>query len=117
MGIVQQRQTKKAFMLAHKNGTIAVGEPKSARLEARTQPSVKDTIRRAATLSGVEVSSLVVSAAHRAARKVIEANEVTVLESEADGTAFFDALENPPKPNRRLGKAFALRKKMIANAD
>ena len=72
---------------------------------------------RAATLRGVEVSSFVVSAAYQAARKVIGAHESTVLESEADRTKFFDALENPPKPNQRLRKAFALRERTIVNAD
>ena len=89
----------------------------SGRLEARIQPSLKDTMSRAATLRGVEVSCFVASATYRAARKVIGAHETTVLESEADRTKFFDALENPPKPSQRLRKTFALREKMIANAD
>lgn len=104
-------------MLAFEDGTAAVDEPKSARLEARTQPSVKDAINRAAALSGVEVSSFVVSAAYKAALTTIEAHKITALESETDRAAFFDALETPPKPNDRLKKAFALREKLIANAD
>lgn len=92
-------------------------EPKSARLEARTQPSVKDVILRAAALSGVDVSSFVVNAALSAARSTIEAHKVTVLETDADKRAFFAALENPPKPTDRLKAAYALRKKLIANAD
>ena len=104
-------------MLAFEDSTFAVDEPKSARLEARTQPSVKDAISRAATLSGVEVSSFVVSAAYKAAQTTIEAHKVTVLESEADRAAFFGALENPPQPNDRLKQAFALREKLITNAD
>lgn len=104
-------------MLAFEDSTGAVNEPKSARLEARTQPSVKDAISRAATLSGVEVSAFVVSAAYKAAQMTLEAHKVTALESAADRAAFFDALENPPKPNDRLRKAFALREKLIANAD
>ncbi len=104
-------------MAAFANTTAAVDEPKSARLEARTQPSVKDTIHRAATLSGVDVSSFVVNAAYNAAQATIEAHKVTVIDSEADRKAFFDALDNPPKPTKRLAEAFALRKKLIANAD
>ena len=56
-------QAKEAIMLAFEDSTVAVDEPKSARLEARSQPSVKGAISRAATLSGVDVSSFVVSAA------------------------------------------------------
>ena len=50
-------------MQAFENGTTAIDERKSARLEARTQLSVKDMISHAATLSGVEVGAFVVSAA------------------------------------------------------
>ena len=103
--------------MAFENSTAAIDEPKSARLEARTQPSVKEMIARAATLSGVEVSSFVVSAAYKAAQTTIEAHKVTMLESEADRTAFFRAIETPPKPNDRLEQAWALREKLIANAD
>lgn len=104
-------------MLSFEDSTEAVNEPKSARLEARTQPSVKDTINRAATLNGVDVSSFVVSAAYNAAQSTIEAHKVTVLESDADREAFFAALENPAKPTKRLRKAFAHRKELVVNAD
>ncbi len=104
-------------MSAFQDTTAAINEPKSARLEARTQPSVKDTINRAATLNGVDVSSFVVSAAYNAAQSTIKAHKVTVIESAVDRKAFFDALDSPPKPTRRLVDAFALRKKLVANAD
>lgn len=104
-------------MLAFEDKTASVDEPKSARLEARTQPSVKDAINRAATLNGVDASSFIVSAAYAAAQSTIEAHKITVIESEADRKAFFDALDNPPKPTKRLKEAFAHRKKLIANAD
>ncbi len=104
-------------MLAFQDTTATVDEPKSARLEARTQPSVKDTISRAATLNGVDVSSFIVSAAYDAAQSTIAAHKLTVIESEADRAAFFNALDNPPKPTKRLKDAFALRKKLIANVD
>lgn len=103
-------------MLVFEDSTLAVDEPKSARLEARTQPSVKDAIQRAATLNGVEVSSFVVSAAYEAAKSTLSAHKVTLLESDADREAFFNALDNPPKPTKRLIDAFALREKLIANA-
>ncbi len=104
-------------MMMFEDSTAAIDEPKSARLEARTQPSVKQTISRAATISGVDVSSFVVSAAFKAAQEAIEAQKVTMLDSEADRAVFFNALENPPQPNKRLKEAFALRKNLIANAD
>ncbi|OOY10899.1 hypothetical protein BMG00_17235 [Thioclava marina] len=104
-------------MVAFENSTRNFDEPKSARLEARTQPSVKEAISRAAALNGVELSSFVVSAAYRAAQETIEAHRLTVLDSAADRAAFFDALEHPPMPNKRLREAFALRETLISNAD
>ena len=104
-------------MSAFHDSTGAIDEPRTARLEARTQPSVKDIIHRAAALNGVDVSSFVVNAAYTAAQSTIAAHKVTVIESEADRTAFFAALDTPPKPTKRLAEAFALRKKLIANAD
>ena len=104
-------------MLAFEDATDSINEPKSARLDARTQPSVKKTINRAATLTGVDVSSFVVNAAYNAAQSTIEAHGVTVIESEADREAFFNALDNPPKPTERLREAFTHRRKLIVNAD
>ena len=65
-----------------------VDESKRARLEARTQPSVKEVIHRAAALNGVDVNSFVVNAAYNAARSTIKAQDVTVIESAADREAF-----------------------------
>ena len=104
-------------MGAFVDSTSSVNEPKSARLEARTQPTVKEIIAQAAALSGVDVSSFVVSVAYKEARSTIESHELTVLDSEADRKAFFDALDNPRKPNKRLRGAFAKRGELIANAD
>jgi uncharacterized protein (DUF1778 family) len=53
------------MMLGFKHAAPALDEPKSARLEVRTKPSVKDIIHRAATLNGVDVSSFIVSAAYK----------------------------------------------------
>lgn len=104
-------------MLAFQDATEQVNGPKSARLESRTQPSVKADILTAAALNGVDASSFIISAAYSEARATIEAHKTTVIESDADRAAFFDALENPAKPTKRLADASALHKKLIANAD
>lgn len=104
-------------MMAFEDATALIDEPKSARLEARTQPSVKDIIHRAATLNGVDVSSFIVSAAYSAAQSTIETHKITVIDSEADRAVFFAALDNPPKLTKRLVDAFELRKKLVVNAD
>ena len=103
-------------MLAFEDATASFDEPKSARLEARTKPSVKDAINQAAMLNGTDVSAFVVNAAYKAALATIEGYKITVL-SEADRKAIFDALENPSRPTKRLKEAFALHKKLIANDD
>ena len=103
-------------MRAFDDSATTSDEPKSARLEARAQPSVKDAIQRAATLNGVDLSAFVVSAAYAAAKDTLSAHRVTLLESEADRKAFFDALENPPASTQRLAQAFALREKIVADA-
>jgi uncharacterized protein (DUF1778 family) len=104
-------------MHAIEDSTIVPDEPKSARLEARAQPSVKDAIQRAATLNGVDLSAFMVNAAYAAAKDTLSAHSVTVLASKADKDAFFNALENPPAPTKRLAQAFALRETMVVNAD
>ena len=104
-------------MIMFEDSTAEIDEPRSARLEACMQPTVKDTIRHAAVLSGVEVGSFVVSTAYTAAKATIAAHNVTILDSKADRASFFNALENPPQPNRRLSEAFRLRKSLIVNAD
>ena len=104
-------------MLAFEDMTASFDEPKSARLEARTRPSVKNAINQAAMLNGTDVGSFVVSAAYNAALTTIEGHKITTLESEADKEAFFGALDNPPKPAKRLKDAFAVRENLIANAD
>ena len=100
-------------MSAFEDATVPVNEPKSARIGACTQPSVKKTINRAATLTGVDVSSFVMNAAYNAAQSTIEALGITVIESEADREAFFNALDNPPKPTEFLREAFIHHKTLI----
>lgn len=103
-------------MLAFDDGTIAVSEPKSVRLEVLTKPSVEEAIKYAALLSGVDVGSFIMATAYKAAQTINKAYDMTELKSEADRAAFFKALENPPKPNKQMKQAFALHKKLIANA-
>lgn len=79
---------------------------RTARFGFRTTPDVKQTIERAATLSGQDLSSFTLSAAYERAMSTIQAHEVTHLAPE-DHQAFLDALENPPAPTDKLRAAFA----------
>lgn len=79
-------------MLAFRDATIDVREPKSARLEQRTKPRVKEVIEKAAACLGVDTSDFVTSAAYREAIQTLSAQRRTALDERASRT-FFAAME------------------------
>jgi uncharacterized protein (DUF1778 family) len=84
------------------------------RLGFRLDEETKDLIERAAHLSRRKVSDFCVTALVDTARRTIAEHETLVL-SDRDRKAFFDALINPPQPNERLKRAFAEHKRRIAS--
>jgi uncharacterized protein (DUF1778 family) len=80
--------------------------PRTARLEARTTPDVRDQIERAAALQGRSLSDFVVAAALDAAQRAIATTEIIHLSREAS-IAFAKALINPPEPSDGLREAVA----------
>ena len=104
-------------MWTFKGNANTADELKSVRLRTSTQSSVKETINAAVSLNDVNDSSFVGSVDCNAVQSTIGAHKITVIESDADRKAFFDALDNPPEPTDQLINAFALRKKLIANAE
>lgn len=84
---------------------------RSARLEARTTPDVRDQIERAAALQGRSVSDFIVASTLEAAQKAIATTEVIHLSREAQ-IAFAKALIDPPEPSEALKKAFARHRQM-----
>ena len=99
-------------MLKFEDTAGSVDERSTERMNFRTKPRIKATIRQAAALSGVDDSVFTMNAAYKAAREVIEAHEATVL-SPADHAVFFEALDNPPGPTERLREAFATHKRRV----
>ncbi len=85
--------------------TDIMKEPATERLSFRAPPRIKQTIERAAALSGQDMSAFALSAAYERAVSTIQAHEVTRLTPE-DHQAFFKALENPPAPSEKLRAAF-----------
>lgn len=75
--------------------------PKRERLEARITEEQKETLARAAALTGMSVTDFVVLNAERAARATIREHEVMEL-SVRDTRALMAALLNPPEPNAAL---------------
>lgn len=86
--------------------TKDIDERSSERMNFRTKPRIKQTIQRAAALSGVDDSVFTMNAAYASALETISAHERTVLEP-VDHAAFFDALDEPPRPTEKLQGAFA----------
>lgn len=76
----------------------------SARLGFRVDEKTKRLVERAAELEHRSVTDYCLAALTDAARQTIEQHSSLLL-SEADRVAFFDALVHPPKPNARLKRA------------
>ncbi|MBS2016470.1 MAG: DUF1778 domain-containing protein [Deltaproteobacteria bacterium] len=76
----------------------------SARLGFRVDEKTKRLVERAAELEHRNVTDYCLTALTDAARQTIEQHSSLLL-SEADRVAFFDALTRPPKPNARLKRA------------
>jgi uncharacterized protein (DUF1778 family) len=84
------------------------------RLGFRLDVETKDLIERAACLSRRKVSDFCVTALADTARRTIAEHETLVL-SDRDRKAFFDALVNPPEPSKRLVRALAEHKGRVAS--
>jgi len=80
-------------------------ERKSDRLELRVTPSARETIRRAAALSGLTAGDL----ALEGARRILEEQERMRLVGE-DRDAFLAAVLEPPAPTDRLVAALRRRR-------
>jgi uncharacterized protein (DUF1778 family) len=74
---------------------------KDARVVARIPPAVKETLQRAADLSGATLNQFLVQSAVNAANQLLETERKIVL-SERDAQIVFDLLEHPPTPNQQL---------------
>jgi uncharacterized protein (DUF1778 family) len=83
-------------------------ERKTARMELRVAPSVRELIERATAVSGLAAGDL----AYEGARRVLEEHERMVLRG-ADRDAFLKAVSNPPPPAPRL--IAALRRHRLEN--
>lgn len=76
-----------------------------ARFDARLSRSQKDLFERAARIRGFKsLSEFVIHTTQEAATSIVEKHNA-ILSSEADREIFFDALINPPKPNKALREA------------
>jgi uncharacterized protein (DUF1778 family) len=68
-----------------------------ARINIRTKADFRQTISRAAELSGLDLTNFMISASMQRAREVIREHEVMRIESAEDRAAFRAALERPDR--------------------
>jgi uncharacterized protein (DUF1778 family) len=75
-----------------------------ARVTARIPIAVKETLQKAADLSGATLNQFLVQAALKEAHQILEAERVITL-SQKDAQTVFSLWENPPEANARLKAA------------
>ena len=90
----------------------AINEPRSARMDQRTKPSVKASIEAAADLMGIEASAFVVMAAYARAQELLSSNQQTLL-NRADHQALLSALDEASAPNPALLDAWQLHQDQV----
>ena len=85
----------------------AIDEPRSARMDQRTKPSVKASIEAAADLMGIEASAFVVMAAYSRARELLQDRQQTLL-NQSEHQALLAALDAECEPSPALREAWQL---------
>ncbi|OWY67129.1 hypothetical protein B7486_33280 [cyanobacterium TDX16] len=76
------------------------------RVTARVSASVKETLQKAADLSGATLNQFLIQAALKEAQKVLEAERIISI-TQQDADKIFYSLENPPAANQKLLSAIA----------
>jgi uncharacterized protein (DUF1778 family) len=77
---------------------------KKDRFDLRLTPETKETIEKAALISGQSLTDFVVAASTERAREVIRESEVITL-SARDYARVLAALDSPPEPSPALRRA------------
>jgi len=81
------------------------------RVSARISSKVYDALTLAADLTGSTLNQFIVQSAYAKAQEVIE-KERFIKMTARSAAVFFDALEQPPPPNKKLRSAVRSYKKM-----
>lgn len=84
---------------------------KEDRVEFRTSRQERIKFEKAATYLGMNLSAFLRMAALERSAEILKESHVLSL-SDRDRDLFLSALENPPKPNKNLKKAFSEYKKV-----
>ena len=103
-------------MLRFYDSAAAIDEPRTARMEQRTKPSVKAQIQQAVALLGTDETTFVISAALDRAKSTIAEHERTILSAE-DRKVLLAAFDSPAEPTAALRQAMALHKAVVVHGD
>ncbi len=95
---------------------MASTTPNNTRVTARLPASVKDTLQKAADLTGATLNQFMIQAAIKEARKVINTEQVIHLSSQ-DADRIFSLIENPPTPNVYLKEAIQRHQAFFSEKD
>ncbi len=87
-------------------------ESPRATLTVRTPPELHSRLADAAAWRGLSLNSFILQAAAREADAILQQERVLRL-SGADAKLLLDLLDQPPKPNAALKRAFARRKDIL----
>jgi uncharacterized protein (DUF1778 family) len=88
-------------------------KPTTARFDTRLSKEQKDLFEYAANLGGYRtLTEFVVLAAQQKADEIIEKHR-SIIASKRDQKIFFDAIMNPPSPNKNLTAAVKRYNKMV----
>ena len=93
----------------------AIDEPRSARMDQRTKPSVKASIEAAADLMGIEASAFVVMSAYARAQELLSGRQQTLL-SQGDHQALLAALDDETTPTPALLEAWQLHQDQVVHS-
>jgi len=93
----------------------AIDEPRSARMDQRTKPSVKASIEAAADLMGIEASAFVVMSAYARAQELLRGRQQTLL-SQGDHQALLAALDEETTPTPALLEAWQLHQDQVVRS-
>lgn len=88
---------------------------RTARVEARIAPDALAVIKRAAEVQGRSISDFMVAAAHEAARRTVEEEQIVRLSTE-DQARFVEALLDPSEPSFALKRAKKAHRDLIAES-
>lgn len=92
-------------------------ELRTERIQIRITKEIKETIKQAAALKGVSVSSFIVSSeleqANRNCKDLMDRPRLEL--SARDSLALAEALLNPPGPNKALRELMRRRAKLVEN--